>query len=1122
MRKIIYIFGLLILTIIFVSLSASADYNQNITDSDGDIWDYENEKIVEGYAEIDLKSIVTTKTGPNTIDFEITFEGDIPTDNNHYLYHTNFSDGKENSEHYVKCTYVPYYDWNIIEYKNEDQTESVNDALTINGDTISGTIVISKCNIPEYAFSINLSWNGIFDNPINPATVKFIDDYPNGSFVIPKGYKSTVEIIDANEDEHENDIKLIVEYHDGGGDVLTVEGAEVNIYHYGIELDFYESIRNGLTDEKGEIIFENFVPADYRVNIKDDNYKDYNNNIYTQVLMDNNEILNLDVELRDMNTDGVNDKAEVLVFYGLRYDLNIVDGADVYLNGEFLGQTEKGILSIDGPFAEGNHSVKVEYNDDYAFSDFWIKYFLKQSHHQEIKIELKDDNGDGKENDMHLWFYNESEKNPQMDAEIYFDGKIIGSTDINGYLHYLNIEDGYHELNISYNGSDYFEYLLIGIYEIHTVGDYNFDGEENDLKIDVKIGGYSLPDIGFYHYEYEDLIFWSFTKANGIGYTQDIQGGAYTEILDNARFPFNQTEVINFNVAGITKLKISTDLPNSLESEEHKEITITIYDNGSIPNADVTIETKGSGLSDKSSGKTDENGNIRFLFSAKNVTNIDKTITIWINSTKDGYTDGKFSKTIKVIAWIPPLDLQIETDIPDTIISEEQKEISITVSSNEPLEDAEVSIEIEGSAEIDKSFDKTDENGTIIFTLTAQKVTDKDKTVTIWINATKDGYEKEKYKKIFTVKKVAELKKLAITHDKPDYFVSKRYDEITIIIKSENNPSTYIDLTIDVIDGEGEIDKYSGKSDKSGTFKFKFTAPKVEKETENSILVKASKKGYENNQIIFNITIKPQIIRNIEKILEDGGKVILKALIIGEGDIKIKSTSSPDFDNPEGIGIYLDISLNDGNLEWCYIKIIYDNIPEKIKPGNLKLYYWNDDKDIWVLTEKTGVETLDNYVWANVTHLTIFAPRDSNYNKPVNSGNKPDLHIKSMEFSDDKPKEGDKIIINITIENLGTDIANNISVKIYVDDKEFVSKKIDELIVLGINNISIEWKAKRGEHTINVIIDEVGNIDELDERNNLMSKFINVKKDGGFCLITYLIITVPTGFCIIFKKKRDR
>ena len=48
--------------------------------------------------------------------------------------------------------------------------------------------------------------------------------------------------------------------------------------------------------------------------------------------------------------------------------------------------------------------------------------------------------------------------------------------------------------------------------------------------------------------------------------------------------------------------------------------------------------------------------------------------------------------------------------------------------------------------------------------------------------------------------------------------------------------------------------------------------------------------------------------------------------------------------------------------------------------------YWNEDNKKWIVIENSGVDTKNKIVWGNITHLTIFAPRELSEEKDDDQG----------------------------------------------------------------------------------------------------------------------------------------
>jgi len=76
----------------------------------------------------------------------------------------------------------------------------------------------------------------------------------------------------------------------------------------------------------------------------------------------------------------------------------------------------------------------------------------------------------------------------------------------------------------------------------------------------------------------------------------------------------------------------------------------------------------------------------------------------------------------------------------------------------------------------------------------------------------------------------------------------------------------------------------------------------------------------------------------------------------------------------KGIEITVDNATR-GNLTWALIKIFYNEselTAANITESTLKIYYYNTTATAWQLEPNQGVDTINNYVWANVTHFSMF------------------------------------------------------------------------------------------------------------------------------------------------------
>jgi hypothetical protein len=93
----------------------------------------------------------------------------------------------------------------------------------------------------------------------------------------------------------------------------------------------------------------------------------------------------------------------------------------------------------------------------------------------------------------------------------------------------------------------------------------------------------------------------------------------------------------------------------------------------------------------------------------------------------------------------------------------------------------------------------------------------------------------------------------------------------------------------------------------------------------------------------------------------------------------ITASFSEEYDPPLPEGVlrfsqYVDITTAYNDYFESQVKIFYNETQveeAKIDETRLKIYYLNDS-DIWQLCSIQGVNTIENYVWSNVTHFSCF------------------------------------------------------------------------------------------------------------------------------------------------------
>lgn len=369
-----------------------------------------------------------------------------------------------------------------------------------------------------------------------------------------------------------------------------------------------------------------------------------------------------------------------------------------------------------------------------------------------------------------------------------------------------------------------------------------------------------------------------------------------------------------------------------------------------------------------------------------------------------------------------------------------------------------------------------------------------------------------------------------------DKYGASDYDEIKVTVK---NVAPDVEAGNDKIVDKGEIVKFNGTFTDPGlndtyTIQWDFGDGNT---TEGSLTpTHIYAKGG-----IYNVTLtivddddgigKDSLIVKVRQITEkkilkiENSTVMIIAYIIGE-DIKVNLTTNPDPNEVGNIGIFVDVNLTSSELIWLNITISYKDkdLPENVKAENLKIYYWKDNN--WVLCENSSVDTTKKLVWANVTHLTIFAPRDDKAEPPPTETH-PDLEILELTFSNTKPKEGDVVKINVIIKNIGNDTAKGVTVELYVGFTLYDTQIIGDVEVGKTLNVTFTWNATKGKHELTVWV-KANNEGIAYEGNNKVVKIVNVEKkeeEKEFPVIVVIaiivIILVLIGLFVLIRKGKS-
>jgi parallel beta-helix repeat protein len=118
---------------------------------------------------------------------------------------------------------------------------------------------------------------------------------------------------------------------------------------------------------------------------------------------------------------------------------------------------------------------------------------------------------------------------------------------------------------------------------------------------------------------------------------------------------------------------------------------------------------------------------------------------------------------------------------------------------------------------------------------------------------------------------------------------------------------------------------------------------------------------------------------NVSETFEDpDSNIEIEAMVSGSGTINISQIDDPDLLIPEelaALGIFVDITKSE-TLELICAMIIIPiedlDLPDDVDLSLLHMFYWDDGVNDWILIEDSWVD--GDFVYANVTHFTIFAP----------------------------------------------------------------------------------------------------------------------------------------------------
>jgi len=332
-------------------------------------------------------------------------------------------------------------------------------------------------------------------------------------------------------------------------------------------------------------------------------------------------------------------------------------------------------------------------------------------------------------------------------------------------------------------------------------------------------------------------------------------------------------------------------------------------------------------------------------------------------------------------------ELNVTSNLPDNLDSEEQVAFTITItdSNGGKIKGARVTLETAGPAGTCKKSDSTDANGEVNCYLTAHNVSGDDGTVTVWFNATKDGYIDGHCEETIIVRAWDHPDTLHISSDLPDTMGSEEVAPFAITVTDDRGVGIEnAFVTLDTA-GAGGTCKKSDTTNANGEVFCYLTARYVTGKDETvTVWFNATKDGYGNGYYKETITVtawvEPGVKVTEPKRVEFGGGATATVVAGVEGDVAVNAVIAdrPGDDDPDALGIYLNVTTQGaGTLHWVNITMDYDSVPEGIEPEKLRIFYWDEGIWEWLRAGNSGCDPGKKKVWANATHLTIFAPREA-------------------------------------------------------------------------------------------------------------------------------------------------
>jgi hypothetical protein len=103
------------------------------------------------------------------------------------------------------------------------------------------------------------------------------------------------------------------------------------------------------------------------------------------------------------------------------------------------------------------------------------------------------------------------------------------------------------------------------------------------------------------------------------------------------------------------------------------------------------------------------------------------------------------------------------------------------------------------------------------------------------------------------------------------------------------------------------------------------------------------------------------------------------------------------------------------------------------------------------------------------------------------------MPVGNITFSKKGPVDGDKVIISVTVRNMGTGPSAETTAIFYIDNRSIGTATVAVTQKNAQTIVSINWTAKAGLHTVRVRVNPNETLVEMNYNNNVLQNSIDVK-----------------------------